>query len=82
MPNLNYVGGELNGELNPDVSLLRENELLVYNAIKSDPSVSRAALIDNLSIPARTIDRIIKNLIDNGFIVRIGAKKNGHWKVV
>ena len=93
LPNLNYVSGELNGELNhqngelngelnPDVSLLRDNELLVYNAIKNNPNISRAAMIQTLPISARTIDRIIKNLIDNGFIVRVGAKKNGHWKIV
>ena len=86
LPNLNYANGELNGELNGklnlDVSLLRDNELLVYDAIKNDSSISRSTLIQKLPISARTIDRIIKNLIDNGFIVRVGAKKNGHWEIV
>lgn len=57
LPNLNYVSGELN----PDVSLLRDNELLVYNAIKNDPSISRSTMIQMLPISERTIDRIVKN---------------------
>lgn len=58
LPNLNYISGELK----PNVSLLKENELLVYHAIKNDPTVSGAILTQTLPISSRTIDRIIKNL--------------------
>ena len=50
--------------------------------MKADPMISRQELSDILHIPLRTIARRIRELVDNGEIVREGGRKMGYWKVL
>ena len=60
----------LNGTLNDTLKLLKEN-----------PKITQKEISNKLKASERTIKRNIKVLKDNGYIERIGAKKNGYWKV-
>ena len=51
-------------------------------SMKADPMISRQELSDILHIPLRTIARRIRELVDNGDIVREGGRKMGYWKVL
>ena len=50
--------------------------------MKADPMISRQELSDVLHIPLRMIARRIRELVDNGEIVREGGRKMGHWRVL
>ena len=76
---VNGKDGKVNGEVNYDD--LSKNELLVYEAIRSNPHVTRSDMIEMLDVSARTIDRAIKSLKEKGIIERVGADKNGYWKI-
>lgn len=75
---VNGKDGKVNGEVNYDD--LSKNELLVYEAIRSNPHITRSDMIEMLDVSARTIDRAIKSLKEKGVIERVGADKNGYWK--
>lgn len=75
---VNGKDGKVNGEVNYDD--LSKNELLIYEAIRSNPHITRSDMIEMLDVSARTIDRAIKSLKEKGIIERVGADKNGYWK--
>lgn len=76
---VNGKDGEVNGKVNYDD--LNKNELLVYEAIRTNPHVTRSDMIEMLDVSARTIDRAIKSLKEKGIIERVGADKNGYWEI-
>ena len=55
---------------------------MVYNAIVSSPSGTRAQLIVRLNLSESTINRAISELKHKGFIVREGGKRFGYWKIL
>ena len=61
---------------------LDEKEQLVLNEIKKNPNLSAKDISGLLNLPFRSVQRYISNLKDKGFIERVGANKNGYWKVV
>lgn len=63
--------GELNGELNPALPYLNKSELAVYHLIEK----ARQEISEQLNISTRTVDRVIKSLIQKDLIVREGSKK-------
>lgn len=75
---VNGKDGKVNGKVNYDD--LSKNELLVYEAIRSNPHITRSDMIEMLDVSARTIDRAIKSLKEKDVIERVGADKNGYWK--
>lgn len=82
MLNATIRNGEVNGN-DGEVNFYNfsKNELLVYEAIFTNPAVTRSNLIETLNISARTIDRAIKALKEKGVIKRIGSDKTGHWEI-
>ena len=61
---------------------LDEKEQLVLNEIEKNPNLSAKDISGLLNLPFRSVQRYISNLKDKGFIERVGANKNGYWKVV
>lgn len=78
---LNVNNGELNGELNPALLYLNKSELAVYHLIEKAPQHSRQEISEQLNISTRTVDRVIKSLIQKDLIVREGSKKTGYWEI-
>lgn len=46
------------------------------------PKITQEEMSNLLGVTPRTIRNHIKYLIDNDYIERVGANKNGKWKVV
>ncbi len=78
---LNRENGEINGELNPALLYLNKSELAIYHLIKKAPQNSRQEIATQLNLSTRTVDRVIRTLIQKDLIVREGSKKTGHWEV-
>ena len=53
----------------------------IMNLIMDKPSITQEELARLLDVNKRTIIRNFKVLIDEKYIERIGANKNGYWKV-
>lgn len=58
-----------------------KDELILFQ-IKNNPYLSTRQMSEILTIPFRTLQRYMASLQKRGFIMRIGANKNGYWKVI
>lgn len=56
--------------------------LQIIANLRADPFVNYEELSDIMGIPRRTLARRMKELVASGAIKRIGAAKNGYWKVL
>ncbi len=78
---LNFENDTLNDTIN-DTLNLSEKERCVFELIKSDNSVSIAAIVERTGFSRPTVTRAISVLKDRKIIDRAGAKKNGHWIIM
>lgn len=75
------INGRINGGINGSVNLL-ESERLVLEEIKRNPHVTMNEIVIVTDISRRTVARALKTLQEKQIICRIGADKNGHWKII
>ncbi|HBB13083.1 MAG TPA: hypothetical protein DCZ76_02275 [Treponema sp.] len=54
----------------------------IITAIKQNQFVSQTEIAKELSLARETVNRNMKKMQEQGIIQRIGADKNGHWKVI
>ncbi|MDY4188054.1 MAG: helix-turn-helix domain-containing protein [Candidatus Enterosoma sp.] len=59
---------------------LEAKEKIILSEIETN--LSTRELSENWNIPFSSVQRYISNLRENGFIERVGANKNGYWKVI
>ena len=75
-----------NGVISDALSGVNRDELeakkIILSEIETNPNLSTRELSENLNIPFRSVQRYISNLREKGFIERVGANKNGYWKVI
>ena len=70
----------LNVPLNVPVNLT-EREIKIIGLIKSNSNITAKELSEVLNVSDKTIKRDIASLKERNIIVRVGAAKNGMWKV-
>lgn len=58
------------------------NQQKIIDAIKSNPKVTQEELAEIVGITRKSVISNMKKLQENGLINRIGADKNGYWKIV
>ena len=75
------INGSVNDTQNGTVKLL-ESERLVLEEIKRNPHVTMNEIVIVTDISRRTVARALKTLQEKQIICRIGADKNGHWKII
>ena len=56
-------------------------KLKILNLISADPKISATALARTLSLGKRTVERYIKELRDEGKLMRRGSARGGYWKI-
>ena len=54
----------------------------IIGLILDRPNITQEEMSNLLGVTSRTIRNHIKYLVDNDYIERIGADKNGKWKVI
>lgn len=80
--NLNFKASQdeaLNAAIN---EALKPEALDLIALMKSDPTVTQAAMIQTLGLSRSKVQRVIKALTDDGYIKREGSKKTGRWVVL
>lgn len=65
------INGEINGEINTVLTLLRMQSNITAKKISEQTGFS-----------TRKINRIIKELRETGVIIRVGSNKKGYWKIL
>lgn len=60
---------------------LNKTERKILNLIKSNNNITILEISEILEISDRTVKRNIRNLRETGLIERIGANKNGYWRI-
>lgn len=97
MPNLNYgfdvdeldvKKNELDAKTNPnDVKVdvkdeigVRKNRIIYL--IRINPRMSQRMMAEESGIPFRTLQRIMKEMVDNNEIRRVGTSQKGHWEII
>lgn len=61
---------------------LKETQIKILSLIKSNNEITQEELSDKLNVSRATITNNLKILKENGYIDRIGANKNGYWKIL
>ena len=56
-----------------------DKEELLKNAIELNPKISQREIASQTSLSKSTVQRIIKKLVQEGKIERVGSKKGGKW---
>lgn len=78
----NVENGVINDVINDVINgALNENEKIVYGAMKANPQIIIAEIVQKARISRRTVERIIARLKEKQLIERSGANKGGYWKV-
>ncbi|MDR0888078.1 MAG: HTH domain-containing protein [Candidatus Methanoplasma sp.] len=54
---------------------------LILSKLKENPQMSAKELAELLDKTPRTVERHIKELREQGSLIRIGADRGGHWEV-
>lgn len=74
------LNGTLNGTLNGSLNgTLNSKQMDVLAFITTTPGVQAQGIIDRLSIPRDTLNKILKVLTDRDLIERRGSKKTGGY---
>ena len=65
------VGLKLSGTAQTVLSILLKN-----------PKLSAQLISEQIGKATRTVDRAIKELVDKGYIRRVGSKKSGYYEII
>ncbi len=76
--NLNYEYDKAQNKAQNKTLSDKEHLLLL---LKENPSLTQVELAEMMDKSRRTIQGIIKQLLEEGLIERIGSKKTGSWVV-
>lgn len=68
-----------NDPVNVELNITEESILRI---IMKNPKVTQISIANKLDISEKTVKRNIAKLKEKGIIKRIGADKNGYWKVL
>lgn len=82
--NLKFIGEKadavwwFDGEL---VAFKNETTIMILNTMLDNPKVTTKHLAEIAGVSATSIQKQLMKLQENKYIVRIGGRKNGEWKV-
>lgn len=64
------------------INELSDMEREVYQILREEPTIRQIDLANRLDLTEQYIRKLIKKLKEHGWIERIGARKNGYWKII
>ncbi|MCI8558370.1 MAG: HTH domain-containing protein [Lachnospiraceae bacterium] len=65
-----------------NVVLLNETQSKILELIRKNSRISAKALAELLSVSSRAVEKNIKLLKNQGFLIRHGSPKSGYWEVI
>ena len=82
---ISYKGAPLYSSANVGVSVganVGVNELKVLNIIAEDNHVTAKQMSEIIGISQRQVERLLSSLTKKQIIERVGADKNGYWRII
>ncbi|MBP9932634.1 MAG: Fic family protein [Chitinophagaceae bacterium] len=76
---IHILADTINDTVKPQIDTVNDT---VFSLIKQDYKITANEIGERLKISLSTVRRKIKELRDNGKIVRVGSDKTGHWKII
>ena len=73
---------EYSSENSSEYSLLSRTKRNILNLIRSDNSISAAAIAEKLSLTSRAVEKNIRQLREDGYLLRKGAARGGYWLIL
>lgn len=65
-----------------DTVKLNKTETKILNVINRNSQITQQEIANELNVSVLTIKRNINKLKEKGLLIRIGADKNGYWKII
>lgn len=59
----------------------RQRKRRLLSGLKQNPYITQTDLAKELSLSRRTVQRIMKELMNDGKIKRVGSTRTGHWEI-
>lgn len=78
----NEMKNEVINRVINEVININEKEEKIVRLLKENGNISKKEMSKKTGFSKSTIDRIIANLKEKNIIERIGANKNGYWKIL
>ena len=61
---------------------LNNTEIKIMELIKNNPNITQKELAEKINLTEKTVRRNTTKLKEKGVLKRIGADKNGYWKII
>lgn len=55
-------------------------EVIILSSLRENPRITQKKIATKIGVSRATIQRIMKSMIDEGIVVRIGTK-SGYWQI-
>ena len=80
---INVVGNKVGNKVGKkEKKELTNNRIQIIKEIRNNPNITTLQLACILCISSTAVDKNLKYLKVNGYIERVGANKNGYWKIL
>jgi len=81
---ISFNENEFNYKTNNDILLsdLTDVQEGIVKLVMDKPNITQPQMANMLGVNERTIRNHLRGLLDSNYIIRIGSKKSGEWKVV
>ena len=75
-------GSVISSELSSEYADLSVTKRKIMGLIRTDNSLSAAAMAEKLSLTSRAVEKNIRQLREDGFLLRKGSARGGYWLVL
>ena len=75
-------GSVITSELSSEYADLSVTKRKIMGLIRTDNSLSAAAMAEKLSLTSRAVEKNIRQLREDGFLLRKGSARGGYWLVL
>lgn len=77
-----WVENDTKDDTKDDTKELTEQQRLILSLIAQDGTITRGDLAQKIGVSDSTVARELQALVANGYLVRVGGRKQGVWKVL
>ena len=75
------INVNINDTINVNIKL-NKTEKTILEMVINNPNITQSEIAEKLNITKVTVNRNINKLKEKNIIKRIGANKNGYWKII
>ena len=73
---------EKSSEKSSENFALTDTKKQIMGLIREDNSLSAAAIAKKISLTSRAVEKNIRQLREDGYLLRVGAARGGYWLIL